>query len=637
MIGIGCLIATFIRPVHIVNSVVLCAASLLCFGFGYASIRTTMVEAPVLTRQYYGPVYGRIIGLDRSASNAPRILLDHIYLPGIPEAQTPKKIRMSLQGHIPENTLVPGGRVAITGGLSPPGPPAEPGGFDFRRMAWFMALGGVGYTRNPVIPAAVPDDDDLRIKLFYLRMSISGFIRESIPDQNGAFASAIIAGDRSEINPATLDGLRASNLAHLLAISGLHMGLLTGFVFALLRYGLALFPYMSLRVKPKKLAAGFAIFIGFAYLLVSGSSVATQRAFIMATVVLIAVILDKPALTLRAVALAAFVVLMIKPYSVLEAGFQMSFAATTALIASYEWLNARDFWRATNQGLWKVFRPIFGLIFTSAVAGIATAPISAFHFNQISHYGLLANLLAVPIMGLVVMPSAVVAAILIPVGLEGAVFYVMGKGIGAILWVASYFSTLDHATSAVKSGPTWVLGGVCAGGLILILWRGWGRSLGIIVLAGSLITWFNVSRPELLIAENGRVFGVFSDQERTISKSRGSGYAVGIWLENDGDMATQPEAFERNGINDSGKVTFADLADGWRVVSYSGDSLPEANELCQINTILISSKLDIQPSACTVVDKSSLRKSGTVAISIENGLARITNSRDAARFRPWGH
>ena len=204
-------------------------------------------------------------------------------------------------------------------------------------------------------------------------------------------------------------------------------------------------------------------------MLLSGASVATQRAFIMTTVVLFAIILDKPAFTLRTVALTAMIVLLIKPYSVLEAGFQMSFAATTALISAYEVLNARKFWTFLSREKWKYIKPVIALLFTSAVAGAATAPISAFHFNQISQYRLAANLLAVPKMGLLVMPSAVVAIILIPIGFEGLAFWAMGKGIGAILSIAVFFSELENAAKFIPSRPDFILAGIAVGGLILLL------------------------------------------------------------------------------------------------------------------------------------------------------------------------
>jgi len=635
--GIGLSCVPFIRPRLIIRTVILFTILLTSLGYSYAAYRTITFKTPVLERHYYGPVYGRIIGLDRSATNAPRVLLDRLYIPGITAAKTPKRVRISLHGMIPDNTLIAGSRVALTTSVSPPSPPVEPGGFDFRRMAWFMSLGGVGYTRNPIIPAYDDAEPDFRARLFSVRMAVSAIVKRSIEGQNGAFAAAIITGDRSDIDPEILDSLRASNLAHLLAISGLHMGLLSGFVFTLLRYGFAIAPYFALRIRPKKIAAALAILAGAAYLMLSGVSVATQRAFIMTTVVLLAVILDKPAFTLRAVALAAFIVLLIKPYSVLEAGYQMSFAATTALISAYEFLNRRDVWKRLSYGKWKYAKPVLALMFTSAVAGVATAPISAFHFNQISQYGLAANLLAVPVMGSLVMPSAVFAFLLIPLGLEDLAFWVMGKGIGYILWVATYFSGLDGALTHIKSAPAFVLGGISIGGLILLLWQGKGRAVGVLVIFMSIFVWSKSSRPLVLIDSSGKVFGLQTEAGRVVNKPRGSGYAVKIWLENDGDPTSQAEAFERDGIDSGKRDAGADIGQTWRVYLYSGDDVRIVNSECRQRTILILSKLDYASEICTVIDPNYLRRSGAVAVNMKNGTPVFDHSRGAAKNRPWGY
>lgn len=226
----------------------------------------------------------------------------------------------------------------------------------------------------------------------------------------------------------------------------------------------------------------------------------------MTAVVLFAVILDRPAFTLRAVGLAAFMVMLIKPYSVLGAGFQMSFAATTALISAHEFLNRRQFWQRLSKGKRRFSKPVLGLLFTSAIAGLATAPISAFHFNQISQFGLAANLLAVPIMGTIVMPVAVIAFLLLPFGLHGFAFLIMGQGIGVILAISGYFSRLEGDLLHLKSTPQGVSGLIVIGGLVLMLWQGKGRLLGAVVILLTIFFWLNADRPLALIDDAGKIY-----------------------------------------------------------------------------------------------------------------------------------
>lgn len=632
---IGAVLILLTRRKSIVISVLLAILGFISLGYSYAGYRTGLVEAPVLGFRYYGPIEGTIKAIDRSATNAVRITLEDVYLPGVNPLKTPINVRISLQGFIPEKTVEAGARVTLTGGLSPPGAPVEPRGFDFRRMAWFMQLGAVGYTRNPVIPAAGDQAKGFSHWIFAQRMRISKHIQTRIEGQNGAFAAAILTGDRSGIDPSILEGLRATNLAHLLAISGLHMGLLSGFVFTMTRSGIALFPRVALRVRAKKISAVIALAAGLGYLLLSGANVATQRAFIMTAVVLIAVLLDRPAFTLRAVALAALIVLIIKPYSLLEAGFQMSFAATTALIAVFEWLRGQNLWLALQNGHFKILQPFAALVITSSVAGLATAPVSAFHFNQISQYGLVANLLAVPIMGALVMPSAVIAGVLSIVGADGFAFTIMGHGVGLILRVAEYVSNLDNATRSIRSAPPMVLAIMGGGGVVLALWRGRGKFIGVGLLVLSMFLWANTPRPILFISEDARLFSVLTTAGRIPSKPRGSGYAVKIWLENDGDNATQKEAFTRAGLeyeNDVVRYNFPTLS----VILYSGKSDVDARKLCTQNTLVIVSKVSSPQGKCTSLDTAYLKTQGTLAVAIDQDQFVLTGSKQSALGRPWG-
>ena len=257
--------------------------------------------------------------MGRSASDAIRVTLDEVQLKRVPVERTPRRVRVSFHGDIPIE-LRPGQRVMTTAHLSPPQGPVEPGGFDFRRHAWFQELGAVGYTRTPVLLVAPAAPSGLALRLLSLRMAISARVQQVLPGDTGGFAAAVTTGDRSAMSGSSVDALRASNLAHLLAISGLHMGLLTGFVFLALRVGLSLVPALALRWPIKKLAAVGALAAASAYLALSGGSVATERAFVMVAVVLCAVLVDRRAFSLRAVALAALVVVVPASRSAPEPG-----------------------------------------------------------------------------------------------------------------------------------------------------------------------------------------------------------------------------------------------------------------------------------------------------------------------------
>ena len=402
------------------------AMMLFAVGFSLAVARAHLVSAPVLDEPYFGPVQGRIAGIDRSAKDAVRLLLSEPRLSGIEPEKTPRRVRVALHGEAADFRPEAGQVVILEARLSPPAGPTEPGGFDFQRQSWFAGLGAVGYARTPVLIWEEAQGGGV----FALRLWLAKVIQTHLNGQIGAIA----AGERSGISQETLDALRVSNLANLLAISGLHMGMLAGFVYSAVQLCIAAVPFLALRWRSHKIAAVFALAAAAFYLVLSGRNVATERAFIMAAVMLCAILFDKRALSLRTVAFAAIIVLVIRPESLLSPGFQMSFAATVALVGVFGAI--RDHEWPQKLG---VFRPAMTLALSSLVAGIATGPIAAAHFNQVSHFGFLANLLAVPAMGLIVMPAAVMTAVCLPFGIEAWPLAFMRVGLsGSCLSRARY-------------------------------------------------------------------------------------------------------------------------------------------------------------------------------------------------------
>ncbi len=599
-------------------------------GYLAATYRSASVAAPVLGFRYYGPIEGRVVKIDRSASKALRVTLDRVQLERV--GKVPARVRVSLLGPGPDLAL--GDRIGLVGSLSPPGGPVEPGGFDFRRYAWFDQLGAVGYSRNPAVLMRPYADGKSGLWLDIFRRDLSGRIAEAVGGRNGAFAAAIITGERSRIDSDILQTLRDSNLAHLLAISGLHMGLLTGFVFLLVRHGLSLWPRLALRVPVKKIGAVAALAAGLAYLFLSGGNVATQRAFIMVAVVLFAVLLDRPAFSLRAVALAALLVLLMRPESLGEAGFQMSFAATTALVGVFEALRTARWWRWLKDRLPRRLLPVLTLLLTSLTAGAATAPFAAYHFNQISNFGLLANLLSVPLMGLVIMPAAVLALLLDIFGLGGWAFWAMGKGIGWILAVAGYFSGIGNAVTMVPSGPPAVLLLMALSGCLLFLLSGRARLSGAALFVAAIALWANSTRPPVLVNRNAALIGVMTPDGRALNKATAYGFAAGIWLENDGDPASQRAAFNRAGLETENSITRAMLANGWTILLDQNKEATQA--LCNAQTILIAPKQVQAPEGpCRFIGKPEVEALAGFSITFENGNPVVTSAMPRRPLRPW--
>ena len=586
-------------------------------GMVAAQARTGMVAAPVLPWRYYGPVEGRVVAVDRSASGAPRVTLDRVRLDGV--AAVPARVRVSLHG-AGGVAPAPGLRVMTTAHLQPPPGPVEPGAFDFQRHAWFGRLGALGYARAPLLLAEAEAEG---APVARLRHAVAEGLRARMPGPAGEVAAAITTGDRAGLPEAVVERLRVANLAHLLAISGLHMGLLVGCVFWTVRGGLALWPRVALTRPTRAWAAAAALPVAAAYLALSGGGIATQRAFVMAAVMLGAILLGRRALSIRSVALAALVVLALRPEALVGPGFQMSFAATGALVLAFGWLARRDpRWRRGLVGAG------VALLLSSAVAGLATAPVAAAHFNRASGYGLVANLLAVPAMGTLVMPSLLAGAVLAPLGLEAPALWLAARGIEWILAVAAWAAAAPGADIRVVAPPAAVLPLIGLGyALVGAAWGRW-RAAGLVPLAVAAALWAGAERPALLVSDDGRLAGWMGPEGRSLTRERGAGFVAGAWLENDGDAATQAEAAARPGPP-------------WLLAATGARRTAAALDACRAGTvpagaILVTDEAVEGPAgACAVIDAARLRRTGAVAVMRGPEGPELRGARAAQGDRPW--
>ncbi|KCZ87749.1 ComEC/Rec2 family competence protein [Hyphomonas jannaschiana] len=413
-------------------------------GFTAATIRTASVEAPVISSEMRPLMLEGWVREVETGAKGNRLRIEVHALSGVSAEETPKYVRVT---HRLDLQVAPGRFVRCFVLLRPPPSPSLPGDYDFRRQAWFEQLGGVGYVMGRCRGGALGAPDS-RVKQMGLdvaafRRRLAEHVNEAAGARAGGFAAALISGDRSFMKIEDQEALRASGLSHLLAISGLHMAMVGGLVFLLVRRVLAFIEPLALRIAVQKPAAIAALTASFVYLVISGASVSTQRAFIMSAVVFGAVLADRAALSLRSYAIAMILVVLLQPESVMTPGFQMSFAASGALIATYDAWSRR---RAEQERiLGSVSFSWASLFVTSLVAGAATAPFAIYHFDRLAGFGLLANLLAMPIISFVSAPLAALALILTPFGLGDTGLRLFGLSLEAVLAVAHWCSSLPNA------------------------------------------------------------------------------------------------------------------------------------------------------------------------------------------------
>lgn len=487
---------------------------------------TAMMVGEATTR-----VTGRVIGRTHDARGRYRYLV-RVDATHDPQLQfPPSRARLFVSaGHDP---LPIGSTLEALARLRQPSGPARPGGYDFALQAWFDGLGAHGFVLGRPTMVAPPGDLTVRERIDVIRAGVATIARERLDGAAGGVAAALLTGDRRGIPDDVTEALRASGLAHVLAISGMHMALVAGLVLSVLRLGLALHPTWSSRYPTKKLAAAAALVVASAYLALSGGAVSAQRAHAMLSVMLLATLLDRPALTMRNVGLAAILVIAWRPHEVVAPGFQMSFGATAALIAAYGW------WRRRPRGVREEpLLPPFvrslvvgfvAILFTSFVAGLATGVFAVHHFHRAAPLGLLGNGLAMPIVSFVVMPSAIVSALAMPFGLEAWPMAAMGWGIEAVIAISAWVSTLAPSVSLGAIGTpafmlfTLALFLACAMRTLLV-------AIALVpAVAGALL----IERPgdRLWIAERGELVAAMTEEGMAFARSRPNAFIADQWLD----------------------------------------------------------------------------------------------------------
>ncbi len=547
----------------------------------------------------------------------------------------PNLIRLTARKAMPQARI--GDRLTGRARVGPPPAPVMPGGYDFAFHAWFDGLGGSGFFLGAPQLVSVATTG---LSIESVRNAIARTIRASMPGDAGGIAVALIVGDRSGIPEEISEALRRRRLAHILAISGLHMTLVAGTVLLGARLAFAAIPGLALQYPVKKWAACAALVAATLYLSISGGGVSARRAYIMIAIMLLAVLADRRALTMRNVAIAAFAVLLLSPHAILSPGFQMSFAAVAALIAMFEIARER---RALSTAkindrmphwLRAIGRNMAGLAATSIIAGLATGIFAAYHFYRVAPLGLPANLMAMPVVSFVVMPMALVSMLAMPFGLESYPLQVMGWGSSAVVEVATRISALGPEGSTGRIAPA-TLALMTIALLVSTLSRTRLRMLAVVPMVMAVVLPIGVNRPDVLISGTGRQVGIIGEGGvLRLARPRAERFATGIWKAAYGDAPADDGKFECDPhgctISITGRIV---------LVVEQGDRLWEDCRMADIIVLPFAS-----PDTCgtvaankrpLVIDMTKLEKHGAHALHFtEQGGTSIEVARPLLS-RPW--
>ncbi len=613
----------------------------ICLGLTLASLglfratwHSAAVKAPILPPQETSySVQGRVVAAEKSGSRERwRIAVNAI--DGLREDETPKYVRVRIDtsgGKV-------GDLVSFRARLKAPPGPSLPQGYNSARAAYYQQIGGYGFAIST--PELMPNDarPDITQKLAQIRYSLADRILDKAPPDTAGLQVALLTGIRTYIPDYQTDVLRSSGLAHILAISGLHLGLMSGSVFFLMTLFLASIIPLSRAMDVRKPAAFVAILAATAYLALSGASVATQRAYIMAIIVFAAVLLDRRAFSMRSVAIAAFVTLMLHPEAILSPGFQMSFAAVIALIAVYQSWDERR----THKGPWTWWRRFWvgnvSLALTSLVAGAATGVFAAFHFKRVARFGLIGNLFAMPVFTFVVMPAGLASYVFMIFGAEALPLWIMGKGLNAILGIAGYVSDLQNALAFIPQASNFVLLLYGAGFLGLCMSRrNLPKVLSVIVIGISFVFWGLSPIPHVRVSENADMT-VWMGAEAMADNPRRDKFGRMQFLEQSGQPLASIQPLADHEASQCDPIGCLIVAQGKTVaLLQSPEGVLDACKNADLIVVQNRPSGMVARRACEdkLVDLESLRRTGALNIYLEDNLRFQPVKSRSHGARPW--
>ena len=482
---------------------------LAALGLGIAAYRSNDVASPVLRDRYEGDVAGTVESVEvRSGRGQVRFVLAPAD-PGLPP-----HVRLSLKTSAVPAGLAPGAHVRVRAMLLPPQGPSFPGGYDFARTLWFSQIGATGYPLGTaVITRTAGTPNGIGEWLDAARARLTRRIEAQVPGDAGAISAAFVTGDQGQISTATNLAMRWSGMAHLLSISGVHIAIVVGGTMWLTRALLCLSPWIALRWPVKAIAAGAAAVTGIAYTILAGAQVPTVRSCIGTVVVLLGIILGREALSLRLLAAGGFVILAIRPEALLGPSFQLTFAAVTGLVALFNskvgrWLTSP---RQNASWLSRTLQHVAGLVVTGVIAEALLSATALFHFNATGAYGVLANLIAIPWTSFVIMPLLVVALALDPLGIAHPVYWLLGKSMDALIWLADTVAAWPGSVIRLGLMPVSAYALLVGGGLWLFIWQTRPRWWGVVPIVAGAILALAARPPDLLVSADGHHVGILLD------------------------------------------------------------------------------------------------------------------------------
>ena len=600
--------------------------SVFSWGISLPTVRAHVLATPLLSHELAPQwIEGQIEKIE-TFPNAQRLTLYHPLLKKPFSDQPLTRVRVGLKGRLQLSPhVIPGDRVRVRAILTPPAEPAVPGAYHFRRQAYFEGISAQGFALAPVqlLNASHEDTSFMRrVKagLEAFRHTLNQHFERTLKAPESALAKALVTGDRAGVPENVRLDFAASGTAHLLAISGLHLSVVAGFAFLSLRFILSLITPLALRFAIKKWAAFGALSAVSFYWLICGGSIPATRALIMSSLILGAVMVDRRAITLRNVALAATLVLICLPEALLSPSFQLSFAAVIALVATYEQLKNSLITRKSQDDsrFRQGFLYFLGVASTTLIATIATTPYLAATFHNITLQAIPANLLAVPWTTFIIMPLLVLSLISMPLGHDLGISYLLEKSLNILMYIAHEVGSWPGSTVPVPSPSIGVMSLLTLGSLWMCLIKTPRRFWGGLPIGGALALWILHSPPpDLFIESKQKVIGVRTEEGNlwVVSKRAGA-FAREAWSKHSGSPAF-PQKLPPEGVEGARLVNETMRLQGSYFLRLSPFSLTK------------------EGSPGIFLDEKSLDQEGSLFVWLTSQGPRILGTRTRDQNRPW--
>lgn len=602
----------------------------ITLGFLSSHMRTQTTKTPFLiSPQEKVLIKGRVINVE-SMDQKTRITLDQLIT-------TPhhnlEKVRLSLPQNI---SLKPGDKIQTGATLMRPNGPLLKDAYDFKRQAFYNQLSAVGYSKEFPNYLGYDDSFSLSLKIASWRHNLSNTIWDNMNDSSKGIGAALITGDRSKISKELSQAFIDSGLTHILSISGLHLSLVAGIIFTFVRRGLTFFPFIALNYPIKKIAAITALLSVTFYTLISGSDIPVVRSLFMTSLFMIAILIDRIALGIRSVFLAAFFMLLFMPEIIFSPSFQLSFAAVLGLVAFFEknpHLDAQEY--THHHWSYKIARYFFAIFMTTMIATLITIPYTIYLFNRFTIYAVFSNMVAIPLTGILIMPAAISVVFFLPFKDIFLLKYLLKASLSVYQWsieqliiIANVVSKWPGASVSFSSMSLWVLFLMTLGILWLCIWQKRWRYLGILPISIGCLGLFLSAPPDLIVDQSGRYIGLIDKKTLWVNRKINS-FMENVWQQKTITNETKIMDFKNPPLGFSCKHGVCQK-DGI-IINFSKKQTP-----CVSNALIITlkTKQTCSDPSITIIHSEYLRQHSSLVIWKEKKGYRIESS-SLKTNRPW--